>query len=479
MADPDLLLVRPPARRGLPGASLVPPLGLLYVGAAARAAGYRTALIDAPAEGLGWGELARRCRAEAAAVLGLGSFSPTFDEARSAAHRLRGPATRLVIGGVHATRHGDAVLGGIDAVDAVVEGEAEATIGPLLDWFAGDGRGRPPAGVRVRGQPYRQREREQKLDRLPIPARDLVDPTRYRYPLATRPGLATLMTGRGCAGSCVFCDKTVTGARPRLHSAPRVVDELTAVAADPRVGYAVLFDDDFLADRGRVETICQGILDARLDLHWKCEARADAVDEPTLRLMRRAGCRMLAMGVESSRDDSLNWLGKGVSVRRIRTAFEAARRAGIDTVAYVLVGIPGETPEDVLSTAAMCRELGARWIQFSTLSPYPGTPLYAQAIRNGWLADSRVRNPADAERLRPTLLAPPWTEDRLRSALWRAHTAAYLRPRVAVDLARAIAGGAPIAPLARASGSLAGWMVSEGWRIAARGVGGVLGRPGS
>jgi radical SAM superfamily enzyme YgiQ (UPF0313 family) len=266
----------------------------------------------------------------------------------------------------------------------------------------------------------------------------------------------------------VFCDKTVTGVRARLHSPGRVLAELTEVARDRRVGYAVLFDDDFAADRDRVSAICEGISTAALDLSWKSEARADELDGHLLEQMARAGCRLVAMGVESCHARSLDALGKGLEPGQIRAAFEAARRAGVDTLAYVLVGIPGETVADVLATADFCRDVGARWVQFSTLSPYPGTALHTDARRRGWLADRGPRNPVDAERHRPTLLAPPWTEHSLREALWRAHARFYLRPGFAFSLARGAVAGAPLRPLWEAGSAVSRWLAAEGLRLMVR-----------
>ncbi len=465
MAGVDLLLVRPPARsRRLP--SILPPLGLQYVAAGARAAGFRVELVDAQAEGLDPHALRDRCRAARAEVIGLGGFSPVFEQTIAAARALAGASDRLVIGGAHATRHGAEVLDELPEVDAVVVGEAEQTVGEMLSWFVGGARGAPPAGLQVRDRPLRRRPREHRLDRLPPPARDLVDPRRYRYPLATRQGIATLMTGRGCPRECLFCDKTVAGARPRLHGADRVVEELRQLHRDPRVGYAILFDDDFAADRERVESICEGLLSADVRLPWKCEARVDEVDRPLLRLMGRAGCRLVGMGVESRHPRSLEWLRKGVTVDQIRGAFGAARDAGIDTLAYALVGIPGESEQDAVDTAEFCGEIGARWAQFSTLSPLPGTPLHREATQRGWLAHSTVLNPADAERRRATLLAPPWTEESLRRALWRAHTRFYLRPRFAAGLARDGLGGLLVGSRWQAGRGVAGWLAREGLRIA-------------
>jgi len=398
----------------------------MYVAGAAREAGYRVALLDAQAAGLRWEELADACRRFRPAVIGLTSFSPLAGEARRACEALRPVTGAVVVGGPHVSS-GGGDPDGLPA-DAVVVGEAEGTIAPLLAWLAAGSQGVPPRGVLVPGQPFRPRPREHELDRLPFPAQDLLDHRRYRYPLATRAGITAMLTGRGCPNRCVFCDKSVTGRRPRLHSPRRVVAEMQAVAGRG-VRYAVIFDDDFTAGGDRVGHLCEAISSAGLDLHWKCEARADHVGLATLRRMRRAGCRMVAFGVESSSSRSLEFLRKGLDPDRTRRALEDCRRAGLDTLAYVLVGIPGETPRDVRRTVRFCRNAGARWIQLSTLSPYPGTDLFRTAGERGWLRETSVRNPADAETRRPTLVAPPWDPDTLRQALLWGHADFYLRPR--------------------------------------------------
>lgn len=461
MDCPDLLLVRPPERPG-PSLGRLPPLGLLYIASAARAAGQRVGLFDAPAEGLGWGELVRRCRSAHPAVIGLGGFTPTFPAVARASVLLRPWTGAVIVGGPHVTRH-TAALEQLPDVTALVVGEAEETIAPLLDWLAGDRRGAPPRGVAVRGHPLRRRARVRALDRLPTPARDLVDPRRYRYAPATRPGVATLMSSRGCPHPCTFCDKTVAGARPRLHSTPRVLDELEQIATSG-AGYVVLFDDSFTAKRERALEIAEGILERGLDLRWKCEARPGEIDAALLRKLHRAGCRTVAMGVESRWRRSLQRLGKDQDPAAVRDAFRACRDAGIDTVAYALLGIPGEDPADARATAAFCREIGATWTQFSTLSPFAGTPLYREARARNWLAETTVRNPADAEDLRPTLLAPPWTETNLRRTLWRCHLDFYGHPRALLRAARATRYGGSIRGRAAASAAMGSWVLREGLR---------------
>ncbi len=455
----DLLLVRPPGTRG---PTLLPPLGLLYVASAARDAGYSVEVIDAAAEGLGLDELVRRCEARSPRCLALGGCTPLLWETLQAAQALHGAADAVVVGGPMV---GGAFAEEFDeapAIDAAVAGEAETTIGPLMAWLDGDRRAPPPRGVITPAHGLRPRSPTVRLDDLPPPARDLVDPHRYHYPVATRRPVSTLITGRGCAHRCVFCDKSIGGAIPRHHSADRVLDELEEIVARSGPGFAVFFDDDFTAEPQRVADICEGMIAKQMPLEWKCESRADGVDADLLELMRRAGCTTVALGVESIRESSLQRLRKDIRPQEILRAFQLCRDAGMDVLAYVLVGIPGETPSDVAATAAFCRHHGARWVQFSTLSPYPGTPLYDEALEQGWLVHSGVRNPADVEQMRATLVAPPWDVTTLGITMLRAYAGFYLRPSV---LAREAWNGArrDWRWSIGAAAEFGGWLAREGF----------------
>ena len=456
MSGPELLLVRPPAER--PSPAVLPPLGLLYVAAAAREAGHAVALLDASAEGLTWSQTVHRCEDASPSVIGLGGCEPMLGEIESAARQLRPCCDALIVGGPIATPGSVELLTYMGSVDAVLLGEAECTIAPALSWLAGGRRGTPPPGVATGDHAASVPVPPRALDELPPPARDLLPRGRYRYPIATRSAVTTAITSRGCSHRCIFCDKTVSGSVPRLHSPGRVLDELEAAIDTERAGYVVFFDDEFTVDPQRLGAICEGMLSRGIDLHWKCESRVDSIRPEMLALMQRAGCRTIAMGVESASPTSLRWLRKDVDPGQIRQAFEACRAIGIDTLAYALVGIPGEHPRDVAATVDFCRDLGVRWLQLSTLAPYGGSPLFEEALRQGWLAHTTIRNPADVEPLRATVVAPPWDLTTLGTTLLRSYARFYLRPSV---LVREVVATRPDAARTRAAARLGRWLATE------------------
>ncbi|MCO4771869.1 MAG: radical SAM protein [Deltaproteobacteria bacterium] len=426
----DIALVRAPgAARGALSAMPVPPLGLLYVAGALLRAGRTVAVVDAEAEGLNDAAFVERVRALRPAVVGLSGMTPMRADIGKTITLCRPLARRLVLGGVHATRFHDSVLDEFPDLDAAVVGEGEEVAVALLEWWDQGGGGAPPAGVVVRDAPFVEAAVPADLGAMAWPARHLVPHERYAYPFQTARGFTTLISSRGCPFRCTFCDKTVSGSAWRARPPEDVVNELQEIKERYGLGYVCIFDDNFTLRRKRVVAICEEILRRGLRIDWKCEARVDGIDEELAVLMARAGCKTVAFGVESGNQDSLDFLKKDQQLPRMHRAIAACRAAGIETVAYVLVGIPGETPATSLNTLNFAKNADLDFIQFSTLSPFPGTELYEQAMREGWFRETAVFNPADGEELRATLVPPGWTEDELGATLRRMYGGFYLRPR--------------------------------------------------
>lgn len=426
-----VLLARPPRRDSRDVGLSVPPLGLAYVASALRDAGHAVELIDACVLGWSWRDFEAAVRRRRPDVLGLSTMTPVADIAARAARIARPHVGRIVLGGPHPTAVRHAVFDQVPELDAAVAGEGEDTAVDLLSWWEQGGAGPPPPGVLVPGRPLAPRVPRTPVQSLPWPARDLLPNHRYRYLFATRPGLATVITSRGCPFRCSFCDKSVSGSRWRARPPGDVVDELVHIERDLGLSFVNFYDDNFTLSRRRVVGICEEILRRGLRLEWKCEGRVDGVDAELLALMRRAGCRMVAYGVESGNAETLALLRKDITVEQTRRAFAETRAAGLRSLAYIILGAPGEDATDVRRTIEFCREIGASYVQFSTLSAMPGTPLFAaHASRVG----AGVPNPVDGDLARPTLTDLPATE--LQRLLRQAWIGFYLRPRPLARLAR-------------------------------------------
>ena len=181
--------------------------------------------------------------------------------------------------------------------------------------------------------------------------------------------------------------------------------------------------------------ISEELLRRNVDIEWKCEGRVDSVDVEMLSLMRRAGCRVVSYGVESANPETLALLRKDITVEQAEAAFAATKQAGLRSLAYMILGAPGEDKQAVEQSIEFCRTIGADYVQFSTLSAMPGTPLFADHA-----AGQAVPNPLDADQERPTVT--DMDPEILGQLVRQAWTGFYLRPRPMARLLRdAIASG--------------------------------------
>ena len=449
-----VLLVRPPRRDVWDAGLSVPPLGLAYIAAAIAESGHEVELVDAYSLGLDWSELEEliaRCKPD---VLGLGTMTPVAETAYRVAALARKHVRWVVLGGPHPTAVGQKVFRECSSIDHLVLGEGEEVIGPYLDWLEKGGTGLPPAGVMDASGHHVEHRPQRPVEEIAWPARELLPNHTYRYLMATRPGFATMITSRGCPFQCSFCDKSVSGSRWRARSAKDVVSEMQLLVANG-VGFINFYDDNFTLRRSRVEAICKEILRVGLDVHWKCEGRVDGVDAELLKLMKAAGCRVIAYGVESGNRETLALLRKDVEIEQVVRAFSETREAGLRSLAYLILGAPGENAEDVRRSIRFAREIGADYVQFSALTALPGTPLFAES---GERSRVSVRGPVDSEIEKETLTDLPAEElDRLMKEAWRSF---YLRPTPMARLARdAVTSGSVLEGL-RLLKSMARWSLT-------------------
>lgn len=420
------LLLRPPPLRRLAGGFRVPPLGLLSLASSLLQHGHPVAFLDAAAEGLSWLQTKDHVRRMRPDMLGIGVLTPVREVAYHAARVLRPYVRHLVLGGPHVTACRAGVFDECPEADYLVIGEGEQAV---VDLAQALDHARP---VRIRGVLSRSWDggpaARMILDDLPSPAFHLLPLRAYHHPLAARLPMCTMVTSRGCPGRCTFCDQAVSGGRWRAHGVARVLSDLHRLEA-LGVRHVAFYDDNFVVDRDRVMHLCRGMIDEGIRLPWKCEARVDMVDRELLRACARAGCRMMAFGVETAHQEGLDRLGKGTTVEQARDALRWARQAGIETLAYVLVGIPGESPAHVARTLEFCLAEKVSVIQVSTLSVLPGTALWEEARDRGWHTAGHLRGVFDDETVRTTIVPPGWTSETLARALAHAHRRAYLRPR--------------------------------------------------
>jgi radical SAM superfamily enzyme YgiQ (UPF0313 family) len=462
----SVLLVNPPPLESVPARIVTPPLGLAYLSASLKAQGIEARVLDADALDLSEDRLLERIRGLGPKIIGVTAMTPTVEAAHRSLELLRPVAPFLALGGPHASALGSGVFEDCPVrLDAVVCGEAEHTLPELAGRvISGDTSGISGIpGVLVPGEQTGEADwpRVENLDGLPFPDRDSLPTEKYRHPLFGSAKVTTMISSRGCPYHCIFCDKHTAGSAWRPRSAENVLAELHEVSLERGIKRIIFYDDLFTLDRKRVIDICKGIVELGLDIKWKCEGRVNRVDPETLAWMKRAGCTMIAYGVETATDHGLEFIRKDITVDQAREAFAMTRKAGIQTLGYFILGIPGETIEDEMRTVRLAIDLKADYAQFGVISPFPGTPLYDLGSEKGWVHDLPARGPAERGGRRPVLLDGYWTLERLDEIVRRAHRTFYFRPGYLVERLANVRSADEVIAGATQAMRLAGWWVKS------------------
>jgi anaerobic magnesium-protoporphyrin IX monomethyl ester cyclase len=221
------------------------------------------------------------------------------------------------------------------------------------------------------------------LDDLPMPLHHLLPFDKYRAPLVRGP-YTFVVPSRGCPAGCKFCIKHVNYQYTvRLRSPQKLVEEL-ALLKDLGIHHVQMYADLFTASREQVMELCQRMQSNQLNMTWTCNSRVDFVDQELLGEMAKAGCMLIAWGIESANQAVLKRAHKGYRLEQAGEALTWARQAGIMNWGYFIIGLPGETVESIQETIQLSKRLPLDIALFHVAAPYPGTPFFFEVLENGW-----------------------------------------------------------------------------------------------
>lgn len=366
------------------------PLGILYVAAAARDAGYRVAVFDAMFAQSD-GDFGRALAREQPKVVGLGVLATVRKAALRLALLAKQHGAAVIVGGADPTARPQVYLEhrqrDLHAVDVVALGEAEETIGPLLGALIAGGN-RSSSLAHIDGIAYRDemgqvvtapcRPLISDIDRIPLPARDLIDLEPYRQAWRARHGAFTmsLIASRGCPYNCAWCQKIVFGRSFRPRAPESVADEMRQLKQAYGPDRLRIVDDVMGIDRKWVRRWHDAVLQKDAVIPFECLSRVDLVDEEMARLLREAGCTRIAFGTESGSQRVLDAMGKGTTVAQIHRAARVCREVGIEAYFYMMVGYPGEEWQDLRQSVRMLREAQPDALSTTIAYPLPGTAFY-------------------------------------------------------------------------------------------------------
>jgi len=303
----------------------------------------------------------------------------------------------VVFGGPGATSLTEEVLQNQN-VDFVVRGEGEQTMTELVetlhsatpDFYHIDGLSFKDDGRIINNK---NRKIIKDIDTLPYPAKHLML-FADTLPDDLYKGLqGDIISSRGCPFPCTFCAANVAWEvrSVRKRRPQEIVKEILHQKKLFGIDYFILWDDLFTVKRKRVVEICNLLIEKKANLTWRCCVRVDTIDPELLALMKEAGCVELHVGIESGSDRLQKEMKKGITVGQVRKAAKMINDAGIDWTMLLMIGVPGETKEEMAETMDLLN-LAPTKVSLSVFDPYPGTALHTQLKAEGRLDDYDLSN---------------------------------------------------------------------------------------
>lgn len=292
------------------------------------------------------------------------------------------PEKIIVLGGVGPTGVADKLIREFRDIDMVVKGEGEDTVVELLNALEiNEPFSRYEALKNIKGIVFRdfeanivitaERERNRNLDSVKFPAYHAIDMGQYK-------GFG-LITGRGCAYKCKFCDiHGLWGDKYFQRSLDNVFLELNLLVKEFGIKEISIWDDTFTMSEKRIIEFCKRIKEEKLDFSWSCFGRVNLVNEKLIETMANSGCSDIFYGLESGSEEVLKKIEKKITLDSMIKAIETTVKY-MKVKGHLIWGFPFESSEDLYKTIYLYNYLkGKIDISMSQLWPYPTSPLYRQ-----------------------------------------------------------------------------------------------------
>ncbi len=225
------------------------------------------------------------------------------------------------------------------------------------------------------------------LDSLPFPALDLLDNELYVRPDTNVPQ-TTIQVARGCPYRCSYClSSAVYGEKLRLRSPKNIADEIQSCIDNFDIRNYFLRADTFTYDKHWSLAVCKTIIKRKFDIEWVTTGHVDAICSERIDTMRRAGCWLVSLGIESGDETILQKVKPSINIKKIINSVLLCKKHGMMVYGFFIIGFPWETEESVLKTLDLIDELDLDFIEIHLLLPYPGTKMYDTFVELNLISD--------------------------------------------------------------------------------------------
>ena len=392
------------------------PLGLCYLAAVARENNFEVKILDALAEGytnkipiknrkirvgLDFSEIKKRIEEFDPDVVGVSClFTIQYENAKKILELVKKVDKKIitVMGGMHATVRTESILKD-NNLDYAIRGEGEYSFLELINKL---NSGKDIS--EIDGLGYKKRNKIivnkkikfiENLDELPLPARDLLKIENY-FKANLAHGFfvkgnrnMNVVTSRGCPGGCVFCTiKLVWGSRFRARSPDNVINELKELKEKYNIDHIQFEDDNLTFDIPRAKELFKKMIPLHLKWNTPNGVAAWRMDEETLDLMKQAGCYYVKFAVESGNQRVLNnVIKKPQNLKNVIKLIKYGRKIGLKVGSFFVIGLPGETKEEMQETFDFPMKVRLDWAEYSIATPHYGTELYQVCVDKGYIKE--------------------------------------------------------------------------------------------
>ena len=289
--------------------------------------------------------------------------------------------SKIIFGGIHPTVMPDEVLKTGHA-DIVVRNEGEKTLEILYDRIKNNKDYSDIGGISLisNGKFLHNSPGELvDLNSLPSFPYDLFHQYSSRY------AMGFITSSRGCPYDCIFCSqRSISGKFYRFRSPEIVLEEINYLYSERGQEFITFQDDNFLPNKKRAIKLCELIINKFGNkINFDCQARADNLDDEVLRVMKKAGFRLIHVGIECASDRLLDLIQKKETLQQIIDGVHMIKKHGIQVSGTFILGLPTETSKDRKDAYELAKKLDLAYVRFNNATPYPGTKLYDMARTQG------------------------------------------------------------------------------------------------
>jgi len=407
-----------------------PPLGLAYIAAVLEKAGHEVKIFDCAVEKMQIDDF--KLPGNDFDLIGITCVTMNYPQVKELVNRIKGQGDfKTIIGGPHPTSIPMESFRYCNS-DYLAVGEGENTMLELADTLEKGKSVKDVKGILFReGDKIvgtEPRPLIENLDELPFPARHLLDLKKYKPEIEKniKQPATNMITSRGCPYRCIFCCRNIFGNAFRAHSAQYVLNEIKFLQDKHSIKDIIFFDDTFSVDNQRVIDICDGIIKDKMDIIWNCSARVNTVTRDLIFKMAEAGCYQIAFGVESGSQRVLNLIKKGIIKEQVERAVKWTKEADMEARCYFMLGIPGETIEEMRETVNFAKKLNPDVVHFSIATPFPATEMsdIASKLTKGTWDDYCAGRNTDITNINLSTM----TREQLNEFTSMAYKEFYLRP---------------------------------------------------